>query len=134
MTVTATNVLALPLAEASIFTGNNEDWLEAFEYLAGGDGSDPSPGDPLDLRGINFQLMVRRAPDDPEVVLWASTDDGTIQVGAPPDSNVLIINVPLATMTTRNAGLYVADMIARDADFQRRIMTIDLEVVEGITR
>jgi hypothetical protein len=129
MAVSNTNVLALPLAAATISTGTNEDWIDAFEYLTG----DTTP-QPLDLRGINFQLMVRLAPDDHEVIVWAQTADGTIQIGATPDFNFLIINVPLAVMKTRAPGTYVGDMIANDALWTRTVMTIDLEIVDGITK
>jgi hypothetical protein len=129
MSVTSTNVLALPLAAASVLTGNNEDWIDAFEYLTG-----DTPGQPLDLRGISFQLMVRRQPGLPEVIVWASTADNTIQIGATPNYNFLIINLPITLMNTKEAGSYVADMIASDELYQRRVMTIDLTVVEGITK
>jgi hypothetical protein len=131
MAISTTNVLALPLAEADIASSNNEDWIDAFEYLAG---ENVNTADRLDLRGISFELMVRRAADNHEVVAWASTADGTIQLGTTPDSNVLIINVPFEQMRTRAPGVYVADMIARDAVYQRRVMIINLEIVEGITR
>jgi hypothetical protein len=129
MPVSTTNVLALPLAQASISTGTNEDWIDAFEYQTG----DTTPL-PLDLRGINFQLMVRRNPDDHEVIVWAQTADGTIQVGATPDYNYLIINVPVSVMQTRIPGTYVGDMIANDLLWTRTVMSIDLEIVDGITK
>ena len=132
MAASNTNVLAIPQAQASIATGTNEDWLDTFEYLCSGTADDPGP--PLDLRGISFELMVRRNPDDAEVIVWASSADNTIQIGASPDWNFLIINVPLATMRTRTPGIYNADMVARDAVYQRVIMTIDLEIVDGITK
>jgi hypothetical protein len=128
-TVSTTNVLALPLAQASIETGTNEDWIDAFEYLTG----DTTP-QPLDLRGINFQLMIRRDPDDPEVILLAQTADGTIQVGATPDYNFLIINVPVAIMKLKQPGDYIGDMIANDALWTRTVMTIDLTIVDGVTK
>jgi hypothetical protein len=129
MTITSTNVLALPLAQATIATGNNEDWIDAFEYVTG----DATPL-PLDIRGINFQLIVRRFPDDPEVIVWASTEDNTIQVGTTPNYNFLIINVPYSTMKTRTPGTYVADMLASDGTWQRRVMNINLQIVDGVTK
>jgi hypothetical protein len=134
MFVSSTNVLALPLAQATIVTNNNEDWIDSFDYRVGPPVDDPSTAPPLDLTGIKFTMMARRQPDDAEVIVLASTEQGTIMIGPPPDSNFLIIDVPLATMRTRAPGIYVADMVAADEVYQRTIMQIELTIIDGITK
>jgi hypothetical protein len=132
---TSSNVLALPIAAAEIETGTNEDWVDDLTYLVDNGSGDPTTMSQIDLRGLAFKMSIRRAPKDHEVVIKASTDDGTIAVGFPPNFGILILYVPLATMKTIEAGGYVGDIVAIDpVGLQRRILTIDLTVVEGITR
>jgi hypothetical protein len=130
LAISHTNVLSIPLARAIIDVSTNENWIDSFAYYAGTDDTFP----PLDLRGISFQLMARRSPTDPEVIVWAQSSDGTLQVGPTPDFNYLVINVSLEVMKTRAPGVYVADMIAFDGTYQRKIMEIALTIDEGIAR
>jgi hypothetical protein len=134
MQTSDTNVLALPLAEVVITTDTNEDWIDSFDFRVGPPVVDPSTAPPLDLTGINFTLMARRQADDPEVIVLAATEEGTLLIGPPPDTNFLIIYVPLTTMKTRAPGSYVADMVAADDVYQRTIMHIALTLNDGITK
>jgi hypothetical protein len=130
-----TNVLALPIVQVSIETGNNEDWVDSIKFVIDdGTGMAIDAMPQLDIRGITFEMEVRRQPGDAEVVLAASTDTGTLFIGAPPDYGFLVINISLAEMQNMVAGVYIADIIGRDAFSQRRAVNITLTVDEGITR
>jgi hypothetical protein len=125
-----TNILALPLVHLTVDTGNNEDWLDSLKYVV----SDTDDSQ-LDLRGIVFAMEVRRTADDTEVVLRASTDDGKLHIGIPPDYGFLIIEVPVEEMQYKRPGSYVADIVGREGDNYTRVcITIDLTIVEGVTR
>jgi len=127
------NILALPLVTVSFVTGTNEDWLDAIVYFvadAEGNQSDQQ----LDIRGISFEMEIRRAAPDHEVILHATTEDGTIAFGFPPDVGYLLINVSHESMATREPGQYVGDIVARDAGFVRRVIEFDIDILEGITR
>jgi hypothetical protein len=126
----ATNVLAIPKANAVIQSGTNEDWIDSICYLVG----DGSSGDQLDLRGISFELMLRRTPPDYEVILTCSTDDGSISVGAPPNVGFVIFYVPEAVMAGIQAGTYVGDVRAFDGEYERVVLNIDFTLIEGVTR
>ena len=123
------NVLAIPLVGMTVETGNNEDWIESILYTVNVAGSRQ-----LDLRGINFELEVRRAPGDHEIILQVSTDNRLMAVAPLPNFGYLLIQVPVATMQYLEAGDYVADMVASDAAFSRKIIDMSLTIVEGITR
>jgi hypothetical protein len=126
----ATNILAIPKAHAVIQTGTNEDWLDCIEYVVGTD-----PGGPqLDLRGIAFEMELRRRPPDHEVILHASTADGSISVGASPNFGYLIFYVKEAVMEQREADLYVGEVRASDGQYQRIILTMEVEIIQGVTR
>ena len=127
-----TNVLALPLANVVIEVANNEDWIDSLVFMVS-DTSGP-PSEQLDLSGISFECVIRRQPQINEVVLTASTRDRTLYIGSPPDVGYLIFYVPQATMLTLWPGRYVGDIVASDADFQRVVLTVDLTILEGITR
>jgi hypothetical protein len=131
-----TNILALPLTNMSVLTGNNEDMVESVLFQVGGTGS-PAMGiapEQLDLRGINFNMYVRRSATDHEVLMTASTDDHTLSVGAFPDVGFLLFAVPVEQMQVRLPGTYVADVVATADGFTRRCLVIQLTIVEGITR
>jgi hypothetical protein len=130
---TATNILALPHALVTIETGNNEDWVESFKFVVD-DGGDQELMPQLDLRGIAFEMEVRRKRSDHEVILSASTDDLKLSVGAFPNYGFLILNIPVAEMKSRTAGTYVADVIASDEQHVRKCMTITLNLIDGVTR
>jgi hypothetical protein len=127
----ATNVLALPLAHIIIEAANNEDWIDTLVFMVSDSGP---PLEQLDLRGISFEMHLRRRPEIHEIVLDASTRDRTIFIGSPPDFGYLIFYVPQETMKGLWAGKYVGDIIARDADFERVCLTVEMTVIEGITR
>ena len=127
----STNILALPVAQMTIETGCNEDWIDSIVYLI--DSTDPDSPQ-LDLTGIEFEMEVRRRPPDHEVILQASTKNGTITIGTPPDYGYLIIMVPLEEMETKSPGQYVGDIRAKDDEFTRICVQFDLTLVQGITR
>ena len=134
MPVAQTNILALPTVIMSIETGNNEDWIDTIKYLVD-DGSGITDQMPqLDLRGIDFEMEIRRRPENHEVVIRASTAEGTMAIGAAPNYGFLIIYVPLSTMQTQDAQSYVGDIRASDGNFSRVCAQIDLSIVLGITR
>jgi hypothetical protein len=134
-TEAVTNVLSLPLVQVLIETGNNEDWIDSIKFVVD-DGTelDVSLMPQLDLRGITFEMEIRRQPGDSEVILGASTDSGTLQVGAPPDFGFLLILIPLAEMQNMTAASYVGDIVGRDNYNTRVAVQIALTIVEGITK
>jgi hypothetical protein len=129
-----TNLVAMPLLALTIETGTNEDWLDSIKYVVD-DGSNNPDGMPqLDLTGIAFEMEVRRAVADHEVVLTASTDDGRLAIGTAPDYGFLLIQVDHEDMLDQQPGQYVADIVGIDSNNTRRIATIDLTIVQGVTR
>lgn len=126
----ATNILALPMIQITVQTANNEDWIDTIKFLVG-----PDPGTAqLDLRGIDFEMEVRRAPDDHEVVLSASTQNGKLAIGVPPDFGYLLINIPLSEMKMQWPGEYVGDCRASSGGFTRRCIDMTMTIVEGVTK
>jgi hypothetical protein len=125
------NILAMPLVRLIVEASNNEDWVDCLEFLV-------DTGDPilpqLDLRGIDFDMEIRRSATDSEVIVAASTANNTIQVGTPPDFGFLIINIPIADMQNITAGEYVGDIVGHDAFYRRVIATITLTIIEGVTK
>jgi hypothetical protein len=135
----ASNILALPLTTLTFEVSNNEDWIDALLYAVANDPNLPAPpvGTPpvqLDIRGINFQMELRRAPPEHEVILEASTAERTLYVGSPPNFGYLIWYIPVETMKYIEAGEYVGDVIANDGDFERRVLALSVTIDEGITR
>jgi hypothetical protein len=126
----ATNILALPLAHLVIEVANNEDWVDSLVFVVSG----TDPPEQLDLRGIAFEMHIRRQPEVHEIVLDASTADRRLSVGSPPNIGFLIFYVPQETMKGLWAGKYVGDVRARDLNFERVVFTVELTVIEGITR
>ena len=130
-----TNVLALPLVSMTVATGTNEDWIDTLKFVVNdGSSEDFNQLPQLDLRGITFEMEIRRAAPDHEVILSASTKDGRLIIGAPPDFGFLIINVPLDQMQIKQPGAYVGDIVASDEINSRVCTQISLSIVEGITR
>jgi hypothetical protein len=127
------NLLAIPLIRLIVETGTNEDWIDAVKFLVE-TGTETETMPQLDLRGIYFEMEVRRTAPDHQVVCNASTDDGSLKVGDTPNYGYLIIHVDIEEMKIQQAGKYVADIIGRDDEAQRVIAAIDLTIVEGITR
>jgi hypothetical protein len=126
-----TNVLALPVADAVMETGTNEDWIDCFVYYVD-DGTTTPPQ--LDLRGIDFELEVRRTPPDNEVILMATTKNGSILRGFPPNVGYLIFNISDEAMASRSPGTYVGELRADDGIYRRVTIHIDLTIQQGITR
>jgi hypothetical protein len=126
-----TNLLAMPLVNMQVITGTNEDWVDSIKFVV-----DDGSGDPpqLDLTGIKFDMEVRRQPPDNEVVLRASTDDGTLAVGEAPNFGFLLINISHEQMKIIKPDSYTADIVGTDGDVIRRCIVIDLEIALGITR
>jgi hypothetical protein len=130
----SSNLLAMPAVEIAVITGNNEDWIDSVLFLVD-DGSGNTAGMPqLDLTGIKFDMELRATVEDHEVVIRASTADGTLRVGDPPNFGYLLIGIEHETMKMVAAGTYVGDIVGTDAMSVRRVVAIDLQVVEGITR
>ena len=135
MPSTGTNILALPLVTATIITGNNEDWVDTIQYTVDNGSGAPSSFPQLDLRGIDFLMEIRHQAADNEVVIQASTMDGTMAIGAPPNYGFLIIYVPLAeVMMYKEPGSYVGDIVAMDGNFTITAIQINLTIFEGVTR
>ena len=88
----------------------------------------------MDLRGINFEMEIRRAPEEHEVVLSASTADGSLTVGAPPNVGYLIWYLPTEIMQYIRAGQYVGDVRGNDGTFERTFLLVNLTVREGVTK
>jgi hypothetical protein len=132
----ATNILSLPLVGMTIITGNNEDFIESIKFIVGS--LDPAATigtlPQLDLRGIQFEMEVRRRPGDHEVILNASTVNRWMGIGPTPNYGYLLLQVPITEMQTKLPGAYVADIVASDDDWSRKVFQIDLTIVEGITR
>ena len=129
------NVLALPLVAVTVESGNNEDWVDSIKFVIDtGEGLQVDDMPQLDLRGITFDMEIRRNAMDREVIFAASTNTGTIKIGVPPDFGFLIIDVPTAEMQTHRAGAYVGDIVGYD-DLHRRVtIRIALTIVEGVTK
>ena len=128
-----TNLLALPLVALTIETANSEDWIESIKYVVD-TGDLPENLPQVDLRGIEFQMEVRRTAPSHEVVITATSEDGSIAVGEPPDFGYIIINVGFAEMKMLQAGSYVADIRGKDDKYTRVCIQIALTVFDGITR
>jgi hypothetical protein len=124
------NILAMPLVDLQVETSNNEDWIDSILYLV--ETGDPSPPQ-LDIRGITFDMEIRRSALEHEVLLSASTTNGTLKVGAPPDVGYLIFNIPVTKVQDMIAGSYVGDIVGRDSFYTRQIATVELTIIEGIT-
>lgn len=126
-----TNILALPLVQLTIVTGNQEHWIDSLKYVVEDGSADPPQ---LDLTGIRFRMEVRRRPEENEVIISASTDDGTMALGAFPDVGFLIITIDAEVMRNKRAGAYVGDILASDGEFERVCAAFNLTIVEGITK
>jgi hypothetical protein len=118
----------LPLARLSITAGKNEDWIDTILYVI------EDTGAQLDLRGIEFEMEIRRRAEDNEVILSAATANKSIFIGAAPNFGYLVIYVARRVMQYLFAGQYVGDIRARDARFERVCLEIDLTIIEGVTK
>jgi hypothetical protein len=125
------NILAMPLVELQVETSNNEDWIDSIVYYV--DTGDVPPPQ-LDIRGIIFEMEIRRSAIEHEVLLSASTENGMLKIGAPPDFGYFLFNIPVTQMLHLIAGTYVGDITARDAFYTRQTARVTLTIVEGITK
>lgn len=128
------NVLAIPLAFLQIETSSNQDWIESFKYVVD-DGTGNIDGMPqFDLRGITFEMEIRRNSDDHEVLIHATSENQQLSIGAFPNYGFLLVNVPVTEMIIQTPGPYVADIVAKNGNYIRKIMDITLTITEGVTR
>jgi hypothetical protein len=130
-----TNLFAMPLVSLSVSTGTNEDWISAIQYLVQSSTVPPPATLPqLDLRGIRFEMEVRPTITSNDVILTASTDDGTLMIGAAPDIGFFLFHIPIDSMSEMFPGNYVGEVRGEDGFGMRRVIDIALEIVEGIVR
>jgi hypothetical protein len=128
------NILSLPMAALVVETGTNEDWIDSLLFLVDNGSGNINTMLQLDLRGITFEMEIRRQIDDHAVVIHASTENGMLQIGDYPNYGYLIINVDVSVVSVLPQDSYVGDIVASDSAFVRRVMTLDLNIVEGVTR
>lgn len=128
------NLLALPLLALTIETGNSEDWIESIKYVVEVSNTDEEDYPQVDLRGIEFEMEVRRDSKAHEVMFTATSEDGSIAIGEPPDFGYLIINVAFDVMRELQAGKYVADIRGHDGKYTRICIQLGLTIFDGITR
>ena len=129
-----TQIRNLPCLSFGMIVGNNEDWLDSWEYL------DPSSA-PISLAGLTLNFMVRPAANSSSASVIASTAasvaglpvNGTVVVGGAGNS-VAALNIPRAFMLGRAAGAYVFELQAAGDGVTRTIATGPASVVEGIVR
>jgi hypothetical protein len=127
-------ILSLPLSHLTIVTVNNQDWIESIKFVVQQDSLPIELCPQLDLRGMWFEMEIRRAIPNREVVLTASRDNGRLLIGAYPNYGFLLLLVPVDAMMIINPGAYVGDIVAHDGEFTRTIFEIDLTVDQGTTR
>jgi hypothetical protein len=130
----ATNILALPLAIVTCETSNNQDWLQNFKYVVNDGSTNTDLMPQFDLRGIKFEMEIRRASTDHEVLIHATTENRQIAIGAYPNYGYLLFNIPVEDMLKQLPGVYVADCIAKADGYARKIMDITLTVDDGVTK
>jgi hypothetical protein len=129
-----TNLLSMPLVVMNVFTGTNEDWVDSIKWLVDTGGGDAENMPQLDIRGIKFEMEVRRSTIDHEVIISASTETGGLAIGEPPDYGFLLINIDERKMYNQQPGEYVADIVGTDAETIRRVADIRLTLIQGVTR
>ncbi len=134
MNMPTTNLLAMPLAQVELLTGTNENWVDSLLFLFDDGSIDDADKPQLDIRGIRFEMEVRRAAPDHEVIISGSTDDGKLAIGPSPDYGYLLINVTEDEMKLQQPGEYVADIVGTDDFSARRVASLDLTIIQGITR
>ena len=129
-----TNILAIPKVTMGVVTGNNEDWIDSIKYVVETEGVAMEDSPQLDLRGIRFEMELRRRADDHEVIIAASTDDGSLSIGSAPDYGFLIFYLDREIMKTKIAGDYVGDVVATADGLTRVVIQMTLEIFEGVTK
>jgi hypothetical protein len=128
------NLLALPLIHLDVQTGTHEDWIDAIKYIVDTGIADDPTAPQVDLRDIDFEMEIRRSANDHEVVLSATTQDGSLSVGSPPDYGYLVFYIKSSVMKPIVAGSYVGDIVGRDELYARKIIEMSLTIVEGVTK
>ena len=123
----ATNILILPLAQVTVTTGNNEDWIDSFQFVQDDEIT------PVELTGIAFSMEVRHLSSDNEVWVRGSTDDGLLSVGGSGDS-FLLIKIPYDMMKEVAPDDYVGDIVADADGIKRVVVQLAITVFQGITR
>lgn len=124
----------MPLVSMDVVTGTNEDWIDSIKFVVDDGSGNVDTMPQLDLTGIEFTMEVRRQAPENEVILRGSTVDGGLAIGMPPDFGFLLINLDHEQMKVVRPGTYVADIVGKDEITIRRVVTMNLEVVYGITR
>lgn len=128
------NILSIPLTRMTVQTGTNEDWVESIKYVVGAASSNVDLLPQLDLRGIEFEMEVRHKATDHEVVLTANGANRRLGIGPFPNYGFLLLQVSVDDMKQQIAGDYVADVVASDGTYTRKVIEMGLTFVEGITR
>src|SRR4051812_27434413 len=128
------NLLAMPVVQITVETGNNEDWVDTLVFVVETEGIAIADMPQLELNGIAFEMEVRRTESDAEVIIAASTENGTLMIGDYPNNGYLIWNIPFADMRRVSAGSYVGDVVGVDEWNRRRVIQIGLTVIEGVTK
>lgn len=130
----ATNILALPLVQVTVSTGNNEDWIDSLKYVVEQSVGTADDWPQADLRGIDFEMEIRRTERTHEVIINANTKDGTLAIGAPPNFGFLLIHVPYNEMKQKSSGDYVGDVRASADGNERIVVQLALNIFEGVTK
>jgi hypothetical protein len=117
----------LPVIDPIMFkVGNNEDWIDSVAFV-------DNVGAAIDIRGIEFAMMVRHKVEDKEVTLFATTGNGMMRITGT-DHNVLAMNVLVAQMMEFVLGDNVLDCVAAADSHARVIMRGVANIVKGVTR
>ena len=101
-------MLAIPLASVVMSASTNEDWVDSLVYVVTTE--EPPPYPQMDLRGITFNIQLRRRPADNEVILGGSSLTGSLTVGAAPNVGHLIWYFSRDIMRTLWPGQYLGDV------------------------
>ena len=128
------NVLGLPLATVTIETSNNQDWIESFLFLVDNGSGNTDTMDQYDLRGIRFEMEMRRAVGDHEVLIHATTENRWLAIGAFPNYGFLLFQIPVEEISKRVAGTYVADLVASEHGYVRKVMDLTVTITEGVVK
>ncbi|MCJ2098932.1 hypothetical protein [Methylobacterium sp. E-046] len=130
-----TQILNLPQLAFSVATGTNEDWTDAWGFV-------DASGNPISGAGITLNMMLRRAADDPEVQIVASSVSGPVGglqlngslswggVGL----SVITLAIPASTMEGIPAGSYVAEVQAVAEGHVKTITVMVVTIVQGVVR
>lgn len=92
-------------AEVLLTTFSDADFARAFQWVIN--------GVPFDFTGFGLMLMVRKRPDDAEVFVSLSTDDGDIDFTPDVDGKLTTFNIRILRqqIVDMAAGDYVHSLI-----------------------